>query len=118
MTVGSTFAPPGPLGVAACEQDTPGLQTWAGVGQRYVQTNEPSSQRSVRMSQHSCAKGLQTRLWANTYCERGKGWTINVWHASVSPRSAVSKENDRFVRWFIHEHPRLNRWVCLQYNVK
>jgi hypothetical protein len=27
------------------------------------------------MSQHSCAKGLPTRPWANIRCERGQGGT-------------------------------------------
>jgi hypothetical protein len=61
-----------------------GLQTGACVGQRSVRRHAPLGQRSGQMSQHSCAKGLQTRPWANTPCERGKGWNINAWHASAS----------------------------------
>src|SRR5262249_55514806 len=50
------------------------------------------------MSQHSCAKGLQTCPWANTPCEQAKSWNINSWHASASPRYAISKLNARFSR--------------------
>jgi hypothetical protein len=66
------------VGVVACEQGTSGLQIWADVGQRYVQTNDPSSQRLWQMSQHSCAKGLQIRLRANTCCEWHNGHEINA----------------------------------------
>jgi hypothetical protein len=64
--------------VAACEQDTPGLQTWADVGQRFVRIPSPVGQCSSQMSQHSCANGLQTRLRANTYCEWHSGHEINA----------------------------------------
>src|SRR5215831_1634323 len=59
------------LGVAACERKCSGLQTRACVGQRFVRIRDRAGQRSVQTSQHACAKGLQTRLWANTYCEWG-----------------------------------------------
>jgi hypothetical protein len=97
------------IGVAACEQDPSGLPTRADVGQRSVRTHAPVGQRSWRMSPRSDAKGLQTGSWANTLCERGNGWNINAWPASVSPRSVVSKVNDRFARWFIPGNPRLNQ---------
>ena len=101
------------LGVAACEQDASGLQTRVCVGQQFMRIDDPLGRRSVRMSQHSCAKGLHTGPWANTPCEQGNGWNINAWPASASPRSAVSKVNDPFGRWVIPEHPHLNQWVCL-----
>jgi signal transduction histidine kinase len=57
------------IGVAACEQDPSGLPTWACVGQRLMRIDALVGRRSVRMSQHSCAKGLHTRPWTNTPCE-------------------------------------------------
>jgi hypothetical protein len=94
--------------VAACKQSPSGLPTRVDAGQRSVRRHAPVGQRSWRMSQHSCAKGLHTRPWANTHGERGQGWNINCRHASASPRYAVSKLNDRFTQWFIPGNPRLN----------
>ena len=35
------------------------------MGQRFVRIRPPVGQHSLQSSQHSCAKGVQTRLWAN-----------------------------------------------------
>jgi hypothetical protein len=40
-----------------------------------VRIHNSVGQRSVQISQHSCAKGLQTRPWANMSCEQGQGGT-------------------------------------------
>jgi hypothetical protein len=85
------------LHVAACKANWLGLQTRAFMGQRSVRTGEPTDQHSMRTGQHSCANGLQTRLWANTHCEWGKGWKINPWQADPSSQPTVSKLNDRIL---------------------
>jgi hypothetical protein len=51
-----------------------GLQTRAFIGQRFVRIRPRAGQHSVQMGQHSCAKGLQTGLQANTQCEWCHGW--------------------------------------------
>ena len=84
------------LHIAACKQYGTDSQTRACVGQRFVRIRQLAGQRSVRMGQHSCAKDLQTRPWANRQCERGQGWHLNVWHASAASRHAVSKLKERF----------------------